>query len=248
MVSIKTDIEISNSRHAANIWKEVRDILVISVKKDMSTLEIDKIAEQEIIKRNGIPTFMNQYGFPRNVCVSVNEELIHGVPKENKILKNGDLVTIDMGVTYNGMIVDAAFSIILGNGSKEKNLINIATKESLLKVCNIIKEGTRIKDIGNFINNYADSKGFKVIKDFTGHGCGKRLHEDPIIPNYYNDIDFELKENMIICIEPMFMTDSDEYVIDKKDNWTVTSKNNKITCHWEHTILVKKNGCEILTL
>jgi methionyl aminopeptidase len=184
----------------------------------MSTLDIDIIAEKEILQRNATPTFKGLYGFPRNVCISVNEELIHGIPKKSKIIKNGDLVTIDMGVTYNEMIVDAAFSLILGNSSKEKKLINKITEDSLLKVCSIIKEGTKVYEIGKFINDYAKNHGYHVIKDFTGHGCGKQLHEDPIIPNYYNDIDFELKENMIICIEPMFMTDSDNYLIDKNDN------------------------------
>jgi methionyl aminopeptidase len=170
-----------------------------------------------MIKNNATPTFLNYGGFPKNICISVNDELIHGIPNE-RIIKDKDMVTFDIGVTYQNHVCDSAFTIIIGE-NKEAEKINKATLECLYSTIDIIKPGVRVGDLGNMTQTIAKKNGYEVIKDFSGHGCGNFLHEDPPIFNFgMKGQGIKLVKNMIICIEPMLLTDSDEYFIDKKNN------------------------------
>jgi methionyl aminopeptidase len=189
----------------------VKAELTAQTKAGITTIELDKIAGREIIKHKSTPSFLNYNGFPANICISVNEELIHGIPSNYKI-KNGDMITFDVGVTFEDHICDSAFTVIVGE-NEEAQKISDATYKSLMESINIIKPGVYTGDIGYKTEEIAKSSGYEVIKDFGGHGCGNKLHEDPSVLNYGNNGEgTKLKPGMTLCIEPMLMTGSDEYI------------------------------------
>lgn len=247
MIYIKSNYEIEQIKKACSIWKEVRDKLTSFIKEGVSLLEIDEYARKLIEDDNGCKAcFHNYNGFPGHICISVNDVVIHGVPTNYK-LKYQDMVTCDIGVEYNSYICDAAFTVIIGNNSEAQKISDVCYN-SLIEGIKQVKPNNTIGDISHAVQNYVEANGYKVISDFGGHGCGKKLHEDPIILNYGNKgSGAKLRPGMIICIEPMILTDNNAYYIDRKDNWSVISKNHKLTCHWEHMVLVTKDGCEILT-
>lgn len=246
-IIIKNQDDILKIKQACAIWKIVRRKLREFVKAGISLNQIDQYAKEIIESNNASCAFYGAYDFPKHICISVNDCIIHGVPNDY-ILKDGDIVTFDIGVNYMNHICDAAFSMIIGEND-EAAKINKVCRDSLNEVAKILKPGISNLEIGKFINNYVESHGYKVIHDFTGHGCGNQLHEDPIIPNYVNLFfpRVNLRENMVICIEPMIMTESNEYYIDSDNHWNVYSKNHKLTCHWEDMFLITKDGCENLT-
>jgi methionyl aminopeptidase len=182
----------------------------------MTTLELDILIGNEIKRLGGTPTFYKYGDFPNNICISVNDELIHGIPSQYKI-KNGDMVTFDIGVTYNEYVCDSAFTIIFG-ANEEAQKISDATYESLMETIKIIKSQVYTGDLGNVTEKIAKKYGYEVVKDFSGHGCGKKLHEDPSILNYGSiNSGVKLVEGMTICIEPMLLTGSDEYYIENNE-------------------------------
>lgn len=247
MIYIKSNYEIEQIKKACSIWKEVRDKLTSFIKEGVSLLEIDEYARKLIEDDNGCKAcFHNYNGFPGHICISVNDVVIHGVPTNYK-LKYQDMVTCDIGVEYNSYICDAAFTVIIGDNSEAQKISDVCYN-SLIEGIKQVKPNNTIGDISHAVQNYVEANGYKVILDFGGHGCGKKLHEDPIILNYGNKgSGAKLRPGMIICIEPMILTDNNAYYIDRKDNWSVISKNHKLTCHWEHMVLVTEDGCEILT-
>ena len=246
---IKTDEDISLIRQASVIWKKVRQAILEKVDVGVKLIDLDSLAKRVIEEHGAISAFYNYNGFPGNICISVNEVLIHGVPNDY-ILKDGDLVTFDVGVNYQNHFCDAAFTVIVGKGSNNTKFINDVCYGSLMAAIEIIKPNvTTNYDIACVIEDYVNNHGYEVIRNFSGHGCGNQLHEDPIISNY-RSLDIEkviLCPNMVICIEPMIMTSSNKYFIDSKDNWSVIAKNKKLTCHWEHMVLITNEGYEILT-
>lgn len=243
MIYLKSEEQIAGIKDACAIWKKVRSELLKFIRVGITTKAIDLKARELIISYGAIPTFYQLYNFPNNICICANHELIHGVASDYT-LKENDLVTLDIGVTYKGYICDAAFSLILQpNTDQEKKQILKATYAALMQAIEIIKPGIYTGDIGYSIETTASKHGYEVIKDFTGHGCGIKPHEDPSIFNYgIPGTGTRLVPGMVLCLEPMLLTDSDEYVIDKKNKWTVTSKNKKLTCHFEHMVLVTENG------
>ena len=247
MIYIKSNYEIEQIKKACSIWKEVRYKLTSFIKEGVSLLEIDEYARKLIEDDNGCKAcFHNYNGFPGHICISVNDVVIHGVPTNYK-LKYQDMVTCDIGVEYNSYICDAAFTVIIGDNSEAQKISDVCYN-SLIEGIKQVKPNNTIGDISHAVQNYVEANGYKVISDFGGHGCGKKLHEDPIILNYGNKgSGAKLRPGMIICIEPMILTDNNAYYIDRKDNWSVISKNHKLTCHWEHMVLVTEDGCEILT-
>ncbi len=250
MVKSQEDIELIKA--AAAIWKEARTALISAAQVGTSLLELDKIAQQTIEAHQGATCAFYQYGgFPGHICISVNECIIHGVPTEY-CLQDGDSVTFDVGVQYQGHFCDAAFTVLIGNVSEEAKHISEVCHESLNRAIAILKPGVPTYDIACTIQDYVEAKGYEVIRNFTGHGCGNQLHEDPIISNY-RSIEFKfastrLQAGMVICIEPMIMTGSHKFIIDPKNNWSVYAKNKKLTSHWEHMILITEDGCEVLTM
>jgi methionyl aminopeptidase len=247
MIIIKTQHDIEQIKIAAEIWKKVKKRAESLIRPGITTLALDEEIGKAITSYDAVPTFLGYNGFKRNVCISVNEQLIHGVAN-NYIIKPSDKITVDIGVTYNNYIVDAAFTKILEPVKLEDEKINKITLKALMESIKVIKPGIKTGLISNTIQKVVEGAGYHIIKDFSGHGCGIQLHEDPQIPNYGDVEDGTvLKQNMIICIEPMVMQDSDDYEIDKIDKWTVRAKNKKTTCHWEHMVLVTEKGFEVLT-
>ncbi len=247
-IIIKTDEDIRLIKEAVKIWKKTRNVLIEKCDVGVRLLELDEIANQTIESLGGKSTFLNMYGFPKHLCISVNDCVIHGIPNDY-CLKDGDLVKFDLGVTYENHICDAAFNVVIGNNNKAAIKIKDICDSSLVEVTKIIKPGITNIEIAKFLQNYIESNGYEVLRDFTGHGCGNQLHEDPAFPNYY-DSHFpvvKLKENMVFCLEPMILTDSKEYYIDD-NHWNVYSANGLLTCHTEHMFVVTKDGCINLIL
>lgn len=248
MIIIKSQEDIKKIKQAAEIWKKVREKLYLETKVGISTKELDEIANQVIQQNNAKAAFYNYLGFEGHICISVNECVIHGVPTDYR-LKDGDMVTFDVGVEYDGHYCDAAYTIILGDQNVEAHAISNACKKALDDAINMIRPNVTTHAISKTIQKSVEQQGYHVIRDFCGHGCGNQIHEDPLIPNY-RSILFEnvvLKPNMVICIEPMILTKSNAYYIDPNDRWSVKSKNHLLTCHWEHMILITEDGCEVLT-
>lgn len=246
MIFIKSDAEILKIRKACDVWKKIKVALEKHIQPNVSLKELDLISRKITLENNCNSPFHNYKGFPGFNCFSVNEVVIHGVAIDYK-LKEFDIITCDIGVSYEGYICDAAFTVVIGNNQKALK-INQVCKDSLYESLKYIKPNNYIGDISNAIETFVKRNGYYVIKDFGGHGCGRKLHEDPIILNYgMPKTGPRLRQNMVICIEPMILTNSDEYYISKKDNWSVIAKNHELTCHWEHMVLVTEKGYEVLT-
>lgn len=246
MIIIKSAFDIVQIKKAVNIWKDVRTAMYESAKIGVTLKELDQIANNIIRKSGAIPTFYNYQGYKANICTSVNEVIIHGVP-DNYKLKDQDLLSIDVGVTYNNYVCDAAYTIVIGT-NHEAEVISKVCYDSLLAGIKAAIPGNTTGDISHSIEKHIISHGYEILKDFTGHGCGKKMHEDPLIPNIgIPKTGVKLVEGMVLCLEPMIMIENDQYIISKKDSWSVIAKNKKLTCHWEHMILITKDGCEVLT-
>ncbi|WP_412032237.1 type I methionyl aminopeptidase [Malacoplasma muris] len=246
MIIIKSLYDIEQIEKASSIWKKVRDDFFKYVTIGQSLKYLDLRAKNIIENNGGKCAFYKYNGFPGNICISVNDVIIHGIPNDY-ILQEKDIVTFDVGVDYNGYICDAAFTIVLGNNEEAKK-INEICYNSLLEGIKQAIPNNYIGDISFAIQSYVEKNGYHVIHDFGGHGCGRKLHEDPMILNYGKPkTGAMLRPGMVICIEPMILTDDKKYYIDKKDKWSVISENHKLTCHWEHMILITKDGNKILT-
>ncbi|MDC8918049.1 type I methionyl aminopeptidase [Metamycoplasma hyosynoviae] len=246
MIKIKTLEEIEKIKKTCSILAEVKKIVYDFISPGVSLKEIDSVAFKEIIKRQGKPAFLGQYGFPNTCCISVNEELIHGIPSDY-VVKNGDIVKIDMGVIWDGYYSDSAFTKGVGDISEQdKKLIQVA-KDAFYAGFNAIKVGKRIGDISFAIGSYIKSQGFYTPEEYTGHGIGKELHEDPIVDN--DGIPGTgpiIRNGMVICIEPMILQKSKNVVV-KKDRWTVVDPYGLNTSHYEQTVLIYDNKAYILT-
>lgn len=245
-IIIKNQDDINKIKEAVSIWKKVRQALINECQAGVTLLELNNLAREVILAYNAKPTFYKMYGFSKDICISVNDCVIHGVP-DNYVLKDQDLVSFDVGVTYLEHVCDAAFSVVIGN-NKEAQAIKDVCETVLVEVKKIVKPGATNMQIAKFIQDYVQEHGYFLLQDFTGHGCGNQLHEDPPFPNYV-DKRFqivELKENMVFCLEPMVMTGSNDYYIADND-WNVMAVNKKLTCHCEDMFLVTKDGCIVLT-
>ncbi|MGZ9431959.1 type I methionyl aminopeptidase [Mycoplasma sp. 480] len=243
---IKKDFEIELITKSANILSEVKKIVYDAIEEGVSLLQLDKLAYDEIIKRNAEPAFLGYQNFPNTICASLNHELIHGIP-DQRILKTGDLISIDLGVKYKGYYSDSAFSKSVGkeNNLENEKLISVA-KRAIDAGINAIKPGARIGDISKAISKVIFENKMFTTEEFCGHGIGKKLHEAPNVYNLYTgDKGILLRDNMVICIEPMILQESPEVKI-LSDGWTVVPKyNRKKTVHAEETILIK-NGKGII--
>lgn len=248
MISIKSSKEIDLMRTAGKILGEVLLELTDYIKPGLSTYDIDMKGLSLIKKYNATPSFYHLYDFPGNFCISVNEEIIHGIPSKHTIVKDGDVIKIDGGVCYKGYHSDAARTIIVGNVSDEIKQFVKRTEQSFFEAIKKAVPGNHIVDIGTAIEDYITPYGYGILKDYVGHGIGSEVHQDPEIPNYKTKKKGSLiKENMTFAIEPMICLGSEEvYVAD--NNWTVITEDGKNTAHYENTILVTENGPEILSL
>lgn len=246
MIIIKSDHEIELMRQAGAIVGKVFDELRPLCKEGVTTLELANKAEQVIRSFHATPTFKNYGGFKGAICVSVNDEIIHGIPSHRK-LKNGDIVSLDVGATLNGYCGDACRTYPVGEVKENASRLMKVTEECFFKAIALAKPGVHLTTLSHAIQVHAESNGYSVLKDFTGHGIGRNLHEDPAIPNYGEEGHGPvLKKGMCLAIEPMIMEGSDEYII-LDDGWTTKTKDKMLSSHYENTIVITENGCEILT-
>ena len=232
---------------AGQIVKETLFLVEEYVKPGITTLELDKIAENFIIKNKAIPGFKGLYGFPGTLCVSIDDEVVHGIPS-NRVLKEGEIIGIDVGSIYDDFYGDHAKTFCIGNVDGNKKKLVDVTKKSLMLGIEEVKPGNHIGDIGFAIQNYAEKNNFSVVRELVGHGIGRKLHEEPQIPNYgTKNTGAELKEGMCLAIEPM-LNEGSEKIITKEDGWTICTEDGKPSAHFEHTVTVTNKGVEILTI
>ncbi len=247
-VEIKSSREIEimrkSSRIVATVLSEIRDL----VKPGMSTLDLDKYAEKRIREHDATPSFKGYHGFPGSICSSINNEVVHGIPSKTKIINDGDLLKVDTGAFYNGYHGDSCITICVGNTSDEAIELSRVAKEALMLGINQVKPKNKLLDIAGAIEDYVKANGFSVVEDYTGHGVGRNLHEEPSVFNFRtNDLpNVTLREGMTIAVEPIINFGS-KYCKTLRDGWTVITKDGNLSAQWEHTVLVTKNGFEILT-
>lgn len=247
-VSIKSQREIELMREAGKILGKVHNELAKEIKPGMTTLKIDQIGEELIRSYGCTPSFLGYGGYPASICVSVNEEVVHGIPSKKRILREGDIVSLDAGVIYKGYHSDAARTIPVGEISREARQLIEVTKQSFFEGIKYAKEGCHLHDISNAIAAYNESYGYGVVRDLVGHGIGTALHEDPQIPNFAQPRrGIKLYEGMTLAIEPMVAAGG--YAVRfLDDDWTVVTADKSLAAHYENTVLVTKNGPEILSL
>lgn len=248
LTKIKTHDEIAAMRESGKMLATVLQLLKKQLQVGMTTKDLADIAGRELHALGGKPTFLGMYGFPDMLCVSVNDEVVHGIPSEKKVIQDGDLVSMDFGVTYHGMITDSAITVIAGKATSDRaKMLVSATEESLLRGLAVLKHGTRVGDLAGTIQEVLDSAKLGIVRDLVGHGVGHELHEDPNIPNFgRKGTGMELQKGMTIAIEPMATLGDFRVYIDI-DGWTVRTNDKSLAAHFEHTVLITDDGAEILT-
>ena len=247
MITLKSQIEIETMREAGRIVGLAHEAVAKAIRPGVTTLELNAVAEKVIRDHGAIPSFLGYGGFPASICASINDVLVHGIPDHTR-LKDGDIISIDIGAVYKGYHGDSAWTHAVGEISDEaKNLMKV-TRESLFIGLQQAKPGNRLGDICHAIGEYVESHGYSVPVDYTGHGIGRELHEEPAIPNYGRaGRGVLLKEGMTLAIEPMVHAGKPQTRV-LQDDWTVVSKDGSLAAHYEHTIVITSTGYEILTI
>lgn len=246
MIILKSEREINYMRDAGRIVAETLNEMRKAVRPDVTTLELDQVAEDYIKSRGAIPTFKGYNGFPGNICASVNEQVVHGIPGLKK-LKNGDTVSVDIGAVINGYHGDAAITLPVGEIDAEVQQLLTVTEESLYKGIEQAIVGNRLSDISHAVQTHAEKYGFGVVRDYVGHGIGRNMHEDPQVPNYgIPGHGPRLKPGMALAIEPMINLGTHAVNV-LNDGWTVVTADGKPSAHFEHTIAITPEGPDILT-
>lgn len=240
--------EIRAIKVSGKMLASVLAMLALKAEAGMSTKDLADMAAKELTSLGGAPSFLGYQGFPDVLCVSVNDEVVHGIPSKSRILKDGDIVGMDFGVTYDGMITDAARSIIIGRPIHESHVELVKnTEKSLLEGISVVHNGVRTGDIGHAVESYLEPYGYGIVKDLVGHGVGHYLHEEPNIPNYGRpNTGPWLEKNMTIAIEPM-VTLGKGAVRVAKNGWTILTVDGSWSAHFEHTVLITESSAEILT-
>ncbi|MBQ8131919.1 MAG: type I methionyl aminopeptidase [Bacilli bacterium] len=246
MITIKSEREIELMRHAGMLVSKMHQFIKPYVKAGITTKELDRLCEEFILKNDAVPTCKGFEGYPATLCTSVNDTVVHGIP-DNYKLKDGDIITIDVVIGYKGYQGDAAWTYTVGEVSDDKKYLMEHTEKALYEGVKMVKPGNRIGDIAHAVQEYAEAHNLGVVRELCGHGIGRDMHEDPEVPNYgIPGVGPKLKEGMVICIEPM-LTFGKRFVYVMDDDWTVKTQDGSDAAHYEHTILVTKDGYEILT-
>ena len=247
MIVLKTNRELALMREACIISAGALKAAGEAVEPGVSTAEIDQIVHEYIMKQGAEPAFLNYNGFPAATCISINDEVIHGIPSKTRFIQQGDLVSIDLGAKLNGYIGDNAATFAAGAISPDAQRLSDTTRESLYEGIRVCVAGGRIGDIGYAISRYCEERGFSVVKEYTGHGVGSHLHEDPSVPNFGTPSrGVRLLPGMTIAIEPMINLGS-AGINQMPDGWTVKTRDGKLSAHFEHTIAITADGPKILT-
>jgi methionyl aminopeptidase len=247
MVSLKSTREIETMRRSGEITARVLTELMQSVRPGMATSELDALAEQRIRAAGGVPTFKGYNDFPGSICASVNDEVVHGIPG-SRVLRDGDLLSIDIGTTLDGYVSDSAVTVPVGNVADRARRLLEVTRRCLTIGIEQMNRGNHLGDIGAAVQEYAERHGYGVVRELVGHGVGRAMHEDPQVPNYgERGKGIELRPGLVLAIEPM-ITEASPKIRILGDGWTVVTADGKLAAHFEHTIAVTEKGPRILTL
>jgi len=250
VIVCKSEREIEIMREAGRIVAEALSITKEIAKEGVATEELNTRLEKYVLQKGGIPVFKGYRGYPKSICTSINEEIVHGIPDQRKLC-DGDILSVDIGVEYRKYVADAAITIPIGEISEEvENLLKVC-EEALNKAIEAACTNNKLSEVSRSIQNHVESQGFSVIRDYTGHGIGRQMHEDPQIPNFVSKellkADEILLQGMALAIEPMICAGKyDTEVLENR--WTVVTKDRKLSAHFEHTVVVTENGAEILTV
>lgn len=249
MIIIKSDSDIRCMRRAGEITGLTLKAAKQALHAGMSTKDLDEVIEDFIRSHGARPSFKGYGGFPGSACISVNNVVIHGIPSKKIIIKNGDIVSVDVGAYIDGFHGDSAATFGVGDVSDDARQLMEVTKTSLERASALMKAGVRLGDIGNAVQSYCESFGYGVVRDFVGHGVGRDLHEDPSVPNYGKaGHGLRLPKGATVAVEPMINAGTARVIIDKKDGWTVTTADGKLSAHFEHTYYIDDECAHALTL
>ncbi|MBV9626293.1 MAG: type I methionyl aminopeptidase [Acidobacteria bacterium] len=243
----KSQSEIDKMRRSGHIVRQVLEELRSMVRPGMTTMDLEKTAEQRIKELGAKPAFKGYYDYPCVLCTSVNEEIVHGIPSSKRVLKEGDIVSIDCGVVLDGYYADAAITLAVGEVSPERKKLMEVTEQSLYRAIEQVRIGNRVSDIGAAVQEYVEANGFSVVREFVGHGIGTRLHEEPQVPNFRSQgAAMRLREGMVLAIEPMVNSGRPEAKV-LADKWTAVTADGSSSAHFEHCVAVTRSGPLILT-
>ena len=246
MITKKSREELKLMRHAGSIVALVHQEMKKAVCEGISTLELDIIAQKIIKENRAVPTFLGYHGFPASICASINEQVVHGIPSKDVILKAGDIISIDVGATFHGLVGDGAWTYPVGEISEDKKMLLETTEKALMAGVSRMMNGNLLEEVSAAVEDVALAKGLGIVRQYGGHGVGRNMREDPLVFNYRTGNKTILKTGMAIAIEPMLNLGRDDvYVLD--DDWTVVTADSKASAHFEHTVLVGEDGPEILT-
>ncbi|MDE6551117.1 MAG: type I methionyl aminopeptidase [Clostridia bacterium] len=247
MITVKTAAEIELMRKANLIVRDTLNKVGDAVKAGVTTSHLNKIAHDYIISQGAIPSFLGYEGYPASACISVNEQVVHGIPSDRRI-EDGDIVSVDIGAIFKGYHGDAARTFEVGQVGELKHKLVEVTKQSFFEGIKVLRDGVRLGDLGHAIQSYAESNGFSVVRALVGHGIGTEMHEDPQVPNYGEQgRGMRLRAGMTIAIEPMINA-GDYAVRQLSDGWTVVTVDGKPSAHYENTVVITSDGCDILSL
>ncbi len=247
-VELKSADEVARIREASLIVHDVLQEVIAAVVPGVSTLELDGLAERAAAARGAQPAFKGYHGYPAVICISANDEVVHGIPSARRILKRGDIVGLDFGVEYKGFYGDSAYTVPVGAPSPEARQLLETTREALARAIAAATSGARLGDLGFAVQGFVESRGYSVVRDFVGHGIGRRLHEAPQIPNYgAPGTGMRLRPGMVLALEPMVNAGKAQ-VRTLEDGWTAVTVDGSLSAHFEHTIVVTEEGPEILSL
>ena len=248
MIKLKTERDIACMRESGRLTKNALELVRKEIKPGMTTKDVDRLVYEYIKSCSAEPSFLGYQGYPASTCVSIDEMVVHGIPSDKVYIKEGQIVSVDVGVYYNGFHGDAARTFMIGDVSEEKRKLVTVTEQCFFKAIENLKDGTPLGDIGYYCQKHAEENGFSVVRALVGHGIGRDMHEDPSIPNYgKKGTGIRLKKNMAIAIEPMI--NAGVYQVDfLSDGWSVVTKDRKPSAHYENTVVITDNGVEILTL
>ena len=242
----KSKFEINLMKQAGNIVALVHAAMKDAVKEGVTTKELDELAFRIIKENKADPTFLGYHGFPATICASLNEQVVHGFPSHDTVLKNGDIISIDVGATYKGFVGDSAWTYAVGDISEDKRILLKATEESLFAGLEHMKSDERLENVAGAIEDVAKKYNLGIVRQYGGHGVGRNMHEDPFVFNYRTNNSLILQKGMTIAIEPMLNLGCDDVEV-LEDKWTVVTKDKKPSAHFENTVHVTDNGPEILT-
>ncbi|MAI97062.1 MAG: type I methionyl aminopeptidase [Synechococcus sp. MED650] len=247
-VEIKSAREVKIMRQASSIVATVLREVMAMVEPGQTTGDLDAYAEKRIREMGATPSFKGYHGFPASICASINNEVVHGIPSAKRVIRNGDLLKVDTGAYFEGYHGDSCITVCVGDASEEAKVLSRVARESLMAGLSQVKAGNTLLDIAGAVEDHVRANGFSVVEDYTGHGVGRNLHEEPSVFNFRTDDlpNVTLRPGMTLAIEPILNAGSKDCRT-LRDRWTVVTRDNSLSAQWEHTVLVTSDGCEILT-